>query len=275
MSHSISDLQTALSSSLFPQLTVGIFLLFVAWLVYRRFGAMERVASVPPVHGAHIAASATALDTLTSTAQDHALLPVEHIHAGAAVKHSHIWLAKYIPDPVLHEYENRHHVGNYVMDRVTGEKTFEQMSIYVRVGMHLLYYESRQAQILHVKRVQEVLRRAERQDGPGDYHRWHAPVTGTVDYVKKIPGTYYTVNPQAISQEGTLNVFVENRRDVMIMHQPVTGNKVAVVAVGAMLVGSIKRNPGMEEPGKTMKRADCQGAFQCGRQHRHRSISQR
>ncbi|EXJ60359.1 hypothetical protein A1O7_04511 [Cladophialophora yegresii CBS 114405] len=379
MLHNISELQTALSSSLLSQLAIGIVLLFVAWLVYRRFGAVEQTP-VPPVQGAHIAASTTALDTLTSTAQDHALPPVEHIHAGAAEQHSHVWLKKYIPDTVLDEYENRHHMGNYVIDRVTGEKTFEQMSIYVRLGMHLLYYGSRQAQLLHVKRVQDVLREqsvkmgqmydspesrahirpfldsfqlwdsmremrkpdpdhyetfneffareirpearpvhepenelvtsspadcrltafptvdlatkywikgfgftlerllgdaqlAEYFDGgslviarlaPQDYHRWHAPITGTVEYVKKIPGTYYTVNPQAISQEGTLNVFAENRRDVMVMHRPVTGNKVAVVAVGAMLVGSIKWNPGMEEPGTTMKRGDCQGAFQYG-----------
>jgi phosphatidylserine decarboxylase len=59
-------------------------------------------------------------------------------------------------------------------------------------------------------------------------------------------------------------VFAENRRDVMVMHRPVTGNRVAVIAVGAMLVGSIKWNPGMEEPGKTIQRGECQGAFQYG-----------
>jgi len=99
---------------------------------------------------------------------------------------------------------------------------------------------------------------------PQDYHRWHSPVTGTVDYVKKIPGTYYTVNPQAINEDGALNVFVENRRDVMVMTRSATGSKVAVVAVGAMLVGSIKWNPGFEEPGMGTKRGECQGAFRYG-----------
>ena len=28
-------------------------------------------------------------------------------------------------------------MGNYVIDRETGEKSFEAMSIYVRLGMHL------------------------------------------------------------------------------------------------------------------------------------------
>ena len=50
----------------------------------------------------------------------------------------------------------------------------------------------------------------------------------------------------------------------MVMNRATTGNKVAVVAVGAMLVGSIKWNPGMEEPGRGMKRGECQGAFQYG-----------
>jgi len=99
---------------------------------------------------------------------------------------------------------------------------------------------------------------------PQDYHRWHSPITGTVDYVKKIPGTYYTVNPQGINESGVLDVFAENRRDVMVMHRTATGNKVAVVPVGAMLVGSIQWNPGMEEPGRAMKRGECQGAFQYG-----------
>lgn len=99
---------------------------------------------------------------------------------------------------------------------------------------------------------------------PQDYHRWHSPVTGTVVGVKKIPGAYYTVNPQAINEAGTLDVFAENRRDVMLMDRTATGSKIAVVAVGAMLVGSIKWNPGMEEPGKTIRRGECQGAFQYG-----------
>ena len=52
---------------------------------------------------------------------------------------------------------------------------------------------------------------------PQDYHRWHSPVTGTVESIKEIDGAYYTVNPQAINQPGTLNVFCQNRRDVAIV----------------------------------------------------------
>ena len=287
--------------------------------------------------------------TITVT-QEHGIPPTEHIHAGAAENKSHSWIKRYIPDGVLNDYEARYHLGNYVIDRYTGEKTFEQMSMYVRLGMHLLYYGTIQEQFLHAKRVEDVLSQqsikmgrsydtpeskahikpfldsfqlwesmqemkkpdpdhyenfneffareitpearpihdpendlvtsspadcrltaypsidlatkywikgigftlerlfddaelAQYFDGgsiviarlaPQDYHRWHSPITGTVEHVKKIPGTYYTVNPQAINEEGTLNVFAENRRDVMVMHRPATGNKVAVIAVGAM-----------------------------------------
>jgi phosphatidylserine decarboxylase len=42
---------------------------------------------------------------------------------------------------------------------------------------------------------------------PQDYHRWHAPVSGTVMTIHDIPGAYYTVNPQAINQPGLMDVF--------------------------------------------------------------------
>jgi phosphatidylserine decarboxylase len=146
----------AASSSLFPQLALGAILLLAAWLVYQRFADSLKVVAAPP-HDVHVAASAAALDSLTSAAQEHPIPPLEHIHAGAADAGSHSWIKKCIPDAVLNEYETRYHMGNYVIDRETGEKTFEQMSIYVRLGMHLLYYGTRQAQILHNKRVQDIL----------------------------------------------------------------------------------------------------------------------
>lgn len=34
--------------------------------------------------------------------------------------------------------------GNYVVMRSTGEKTFETMPLYARIGMHLLFYGSLQ-----------------------------------------------------------------------------------------------------------------------------------
>lgn len=90
----------------------------------------------------------------------------------------------------------------------------------------------------------------------------HAPVSGHVESIAEIPGTYYTVNPQAINQEGTLDVFCENRRSVMIIRRP-SGSRVAVIAIGAMLVGSIRYNPGIKE-GIDIRRGQCLGAFLYG-----------
>ena len=80
-----------------------------------------------PAHDSHVAASADALDSLTTAAQNHPDPPLDHIHGGAANEKSHAWIKKCIPDAVLDEYENRYHLGNYVINRDTGEKTFEEM----------------------------------------------------------------------------------------------------------------------------------------------------
>lgn len=97
---------------------------------------------------------------------------------------------------------------------------------------------------------------------PQDYHRWHAPVSGTVRTVSDIPGTYYTVNPQAINESGTLDVFCENKRSVMVVERK--GMPVAIVAVGAMLVGSIVYVDGVGKAGAEIERGQCLGKFQYG-----------
>lgn len=266
-----------------------------------------------------------------------------------------------------------------MIDRETGKKSWEPMSIYVRLGMHFLYYGSEQEAALHWKRVQALLKQqsekmgalydspaskrhikpfvesfglgeslkemlqpdpekyatfndfsareivpaarpiadpedplvvsspadcrltvfpttdqatkywikgygftlarlldseklAEKFNGgsiaiarlaPQDYHRWHSPVDARIESVTEIPGTYYTVNPQAVTQPGTLDVFCENRRSVMLMRRTATGVPVAVVAVGAMLVGSIVYNPGIMQ-GAEVQRGQCLGAFRYG-----------
>lgn len=74
---------------------------------------------------------------------------------------------------------------------------------------------------------------------PQDYHRWHLPVSGTVENIKDI-SAYYTVNPQAINKSGTLDVFCENKRSVMTVRRSATGFPIAIIAVGTMLVGSMQ-----------------------------------
>jgi phosphatidylserine decarboxylase len=83
--------------------------------------------------------SAKALSTLTDAASDHSVPPTKHIHADADTPETHSWLQKHFPQINLGELESRYHFGNYVIDRKTGEKSWEAMSAYVRIGMHLLY----------------------------------------------------------------------------------------------------------------------------------------
>ncbi|KAE9366100.1 hypothetical protein N431DRAFT_430265 [Stipitochalara longipes BDJ] len=325
-------------------------------------------------------ASAGALEELTRRAENHNQPPTSHIHGSSTTNESHSWLSKILPHGTIQSVENKFHLGNYVLDRQTGQKTWEAMSIYVRVGMHLLYYGSEQEKALHWKKTLQLLQNQSEKMGkeydapeskqhivpfiqsfqlestlyemvepdpnayptfnaffareikesarpvaependlvtsspadcrltafptidlatkywikgfgftlerllgsaelaaqfdggsiviarlaPQDYHRWHAPVSGTVRGIKDIPGAYYTVNPQAINEPGTLDVFCENKRSVMTLERSATGSPIAIVAVGAMLVGSIKYVGGVDTIGTTVRRGQCLGAFYYG-----------
>jgi phosphatidylserine decarboxylase len=61
-----------------------------------------------------------------------------------------------------------------------------------------------------------------------------------------------------------MDVFCENRRSVMTLQRDGSGARVVVVAVGAMLVGSIKYNEGISNPGTHVQRGQCLGAFYYG-----------
>ena len=326
-------------------------------------------------------ASAQALDHLTNTAsQNHDQNPQAHLHQPAIHESAITWLWKYFPQSTLESLEASFHMGNYVIDRKSGQKSFEAMSIYVRVGMHLLYYGSQQEKALQWQRTVDLLESqsvkmgkeydrpeskahiqpfidsfnlqdslselvqpdlkkyatfndffareiredarpiddptndlvssspadcrltayptidlatkywikgfgfslekllgdaalAQNFDGgsiviarlaPQDYHRWHSPVSGTVESVKEIPGAYYTVNPQAINEPGTLDVFCENRRSVMILKRAKTESSIAIIAVGAMLVGSIVYVGVVDKVGTEVRRGQCMGKFQYG-----------
>lgn len=325
----------------------------------------------------HFDATESLLKDVTAESASHDD-PKTHIHTPSDQPQSHSWFRAVFPYDSLEDFENQWHLGNYVIDRKTGKKSFEPMSIYVRVGMHLLYYGSQQENVLHWKRTQALLRdqsvkigkqydspaskshiapfirsfdlqsslseliepdpknyatfndffareikpsarpiaepenarcvssvadcrltayptvhlatkywikgfgfsiakllgsepQARDFDGgaiviqrlaPQDYHRWHAPVDGAVVGIREILGTYYTVNPQAVNEEGTLDVFCENRRSVMVVRRP-HGSLVAIVAIGAMLVGSVRYVDGIKE-GVEIRRGQCLGAFRYG-----------
>ncbi|MCJ1396551.1 hypothetical protein MMC18_009442 [Xylographa bjoerkii] len=326
-------------------------------------------------------ATEAALTSITDDAlNNHAADPRSTLHRPADQEHAHSFLSKILPKHAITGLETKFHMGNYVIDRQTGEKHWEAMSIYVRVGMHLLYYGSEQEKALHWKRTLNLLREQSEKMGkeydlpdskghikpfiesfnlqdsmaemvqpdpdkyscfneffareirpdarpiaeptndhvvsspadcrltafptidlatkywikgygftmerllgdaemarsfdggsmviarlaPQDYHRWHAPVSGTVEAIKDIPGAYYTVNPQAINEAGTLDVFCENKRSVMTIRRHPHGTPTAVVAVGAMLVGSIKYVNGVDKLGTQVHRGECLGAFYYG-----------
>ncbi|KAG5639092.1 hypothetical protein H0H81_007036 [Sphagnurus paluster] len=97
---------------------------------------------------------------------------------------------------------------------------------------------------------------------PADYHRFHSPIDCTVIDITDFPGQYYTVNPQVVNEPG-FDVFTANRRAVLYLSHTQTDCAVAVVAVGALLVGSIGWTGGAQK-GAQLKRGDELGFFAYG-----------
>ena len=93
---------------------------------------------------------------------------------------------------------------------------------------------------------------------PQDYHRFHMPVDGTFNEFREVPGSYFTVNPVAINS--TVDVYSTNHRLVTLIDNPRFG-KVAFIAVGATLVGSIQMTI---KPGDKLKKGDEVGYFAFG-----------
>ncbi|KAI7872491.1 phosphatidylserine decarboxylase-domain-containing protein [Spinellus fusiger] len=71
---------------------------------------------------------------------------------------------------------------------------------------------------------------------PQDYHRYHSPIDGVITDIQYVQGQYYTVNPMAIRT--TLDVYGENVRCIVSIQSEEFG-RVAIVCIGAMMVGSI------------------------------------
>ena len=105
----------------------------------------------------HFDATETILNDMTDKSKSQTD-PKDHIHTPGNHEKAHSWFRAVFPYDNLEQLENEWHLGNYVIDRETGQKSFEPMSIYVRVGMHLLYYGSEQENLLQWKRTQELLK---------------------------------------------------------------------------------------------------------------------
>ena len=83
----------------------------------------------------HLDKTEQALSEVTSKAgAQPEINPKESLHAPANQQSSHTWLRSLLPYKSLEDLENAWHMGNYVIDRKTGKKSFEEMSIYVRVS---------------------------------------------------------------------------------------------------------------------------------------------
>ena len=71
---------------------------------------------------------------------------------------------------------------------------------------------------------------------PSNYHRVHAPASGTISYCRHIPGALYSVNRFFVSR--MKNLFVTNER--IPIYLDTEYGKVCVVMVGATIVGRVK-----------------------------------
>jgi phosphatidylserine decarboxylase len=71
---------------------------------------------------------------------------------------------------------------------------------------------------------------------PKDYHRVHMPLAGTLTDMLYIPGKFFSVSTKTAS--AITNLFAQNERVVALFNTP--KGRMAVVLVGAMIVGSIE-----------------------------------
>lgn len=71
---------------------------------------------------------------------------------------------------------------------------------------------------------------------PGDYHRVHSPVDGSVTLLRGIPGDLFPVN--SIGERYVPQLFVRNNRVAIVIDTEQLG-RVTVVMVGATIVGRI------------------------------------
>jgi phosphatidylserine decarboxylase len=61
-----------------------------------------------------------------------------------------------------------------------------------------------------------------------------------------------------------MDVFCENKRSIMLLNRTETGSPVAIIAVGAMLVGSIKYQNGVDQSRAQVRHGQCLSAFYYG-----------
>ncbi len=70
---------------------------------------------------------------------------------------------------------------------------------------------------------------------PKDYHRFHMPIVGELKKMIYVPGKLFSVNQSSVKNVSGL--FARNERVICVFDTEI--GKVALIAVGAMIVGSI------------------------------------
>lgn len=96
---------------------------------------------------------------------------------------------------------------------------------------------------------------------PQDYHRWHVPLGGTLGPRTMVDGGLYTVNPIAVREP--VDVFTENKRCLMPIETEHFGT-VMMIAVGAVMVGSMVFMHDKPEGGETVVKGEQHGYFKFG-----------
>ncbi|MCX7124580.1 MAG: archaetidylserine decarboxylase [Gammaproteobacteria bacterium] len=73
---------------------------------------------------------------------------------------------------------------------------------------------------------------------PKDYHRYHMPISGKLLQMIYVPGDLFSVNQSSV--KNVPGLFARNERVICIFETEI--GKVALIAVGAMIVGSMSMN---------------------------------
>ncbi len=93
---------------------------------------------------------------------------------------------------------------------------------------------------------------------PVDYHRFHAPVAGRILEQTLINGSFYSVNPIALSRN--VSYLWQNKRILTVIETEPYG-MVSFLAIGATCVGSIRMTAKVDQ---TVERGDELGYFAFG-----------
>jgi len=96
---------------------------------------------------------------------------------------------------------------------------------------------------------------------PQDYHRYHSPVTGKINWFKQISGDYYQVDPICLSSG--VDILTRNARCCIEIESEEFG-KVLFVAIGATEVGTVEIQESVHNIGTEVKKGDEIGLFQFG-----------